>query len=61
MRHAIKDIADFWYTAWVNAGKPDLDRLDTPTLTEANRKKYKKEWRQIQQGKLFGFKTENEY
>jgi hypothetical protein len=24
----------FWYTAWVNAGKPDLSGLDTPELTK---------------------------
>ncbi len=27
VRHAIKLIADFWYTAWVDAGQPDLKRL----------------------------------
>lgn len=27
MRKSIKMIADFWYTAWVNAGQPDLNQL----------------------------------
>lgn len=27
MKRAIKMIADFWYTAWVNAGQPDLESL----------------------------------
>lgn len=27
MRLAIKAIGDFWYTAWVDAGQPDLSRL----------------------------------
>ncbi len=27
MRNSIKMIGDFWYTAWVNAGQPDLDKL----------------------------------
>jgi hypothetical protein len=27
MRASIKMIADFWYTAWVNAGQPDLSKL----------------------------------
>lgn len=27
MRSSIKMIADFWYTAWVNAGQPDLASL----------------------------------
>jgi hypothetical protein len=61
MRHAVKDIADFWYTAWVNAGKPDLNELDPAALTKSNRKKYKKELQLINNGKLFGFKTTNEY
>lgn len=61
MRNAIKDIADFWYTAWVNAGKPDLNELDPEALTKSNRKKYKKELQLIKKGKLFGFKTGNEY
>ena len=38
MRHAISDIANFWYTAWVNAVKPDLNSLDDPSLTKSNRK-----------------------
>ena len=27
MRASILDIGSFWYTAWVNAGQPDLDKL----------------------------------
>ena len=27
MREAIFDVGSFWYTAWVNAGQPDLNRL----------------------------------
>jgi hypothetical protein len=27
MRKAVKTVADFWYTAWVNAGQPDLNAL----------------------------------
>jgi len=61
MRHSITDIANFWYTAWVNAGKPDLNDLDATPLSKSNRKKYKKEVKAIKKGKLFGFKTENEY
>jgi len=28
MKRSIKMIADFWYTAWINAGQPDLTLLD---------------------------------
>lgn len=61
VRHSITDIANFWYTAWVNAGKPDLNSLDDPSLTKSNRKKYKQEMKAIQKNRLFGFKTDNEY
>ena len=27
MLRSVKMVADFWYTCWVNAGQPDLDRL----------------------------------
>ena len=33
MKRSIKMIADFWYTAWVNAGQPDLSKL--PNSLEA--------------------------
>lgn len=42
MRKAITVTASFWYTAWVNAGKPDLSNLDTPELTKRNSKLLKK-------------------
>ncbi|GAB3341841.1 hypothetical protein GCM10027429_30680 [Marivirga atlantica] len=29
MRKAIKMVGDFWYTAWVNAGQPDLSDLNS--------------------------------
>ncbi|MEI9934843.1 MAG: zinc dependent phospholipase C family protein [Ferruginibacter sp.] len=61
LRHAIQDIANYWYTAWFNAGKPDLNDIDSPELTKANHKKYKKEMKLLKQGKLFGFKSQNEY
>lgn len=61
IRHAIQDAANFWYTAWVNAGKPDLSTLDPEELTKANRSRYKKEFKKYQEGKLMGFKIEMEY
>ncbi|MCM0060213.1 MAG: zinc dependent phospholipase C family protein [Algoriphagus sp.] len=33
MKRSIKMIADFWYTAWVNGGQPDLSKL--PNSLEA--------------------------
>lgn len=61
VRHAIQDAANFWYTAWVNAGKPNLDDLDPEELTRSNSKRYKKEMKMYAKGQLFGFRIENEF
>ena len=34
MRASIRMIADFWYTAWVNAGQPDLSSLKQEAVQE---------------------------
>ncbi len=51
MRGAIKMIGDFWYTAWVDAGQPDLKALINYTPTEeelAVRRKELDDWKQQQ-------------
>jgi hypothetical protein len=37
--HAADLIADMWYTAWVDAGKPDLSELETLTTEEEDKLK----------------------
>lgn len=37
MKRSIKMIADFWFTAWVNAGQPDLSNLSDSSLIEAEK------------------------
>lgn len=37
MRQSIYAVASFWYTAWVDAGQPDLDRLDSVVFTDSDR------------------------
>lgn len=61
MRRAVQTLANFWYTAWVNAGKPDLSGLDSPEVTASNRKKYEAEYSNYKKGKVNGFKAEKEY
>jgi hypothetical protein len=61
LRLSISDAANFWYTAWVNAGSPDLTALDSPALTQRNKKFYKKDTRLWKSGKLFGLKSANEF
>ena len=36
MRSAVQCVASFWYTAWVNAGQPDLDILKKSELDSAD-------------------------
>jgi hypothetical protein len=40
MRLSIFSIASFWYTAWVNAGQPDLKKLVNQKFTEADAKEF---------------------
>ncbi|MBT1699967.1 S1/P1 Nuclease [Fulvivirgaceae bacterium PWU4] len=51
MRVCIRRIGSFWYTAWIDAGQPDLQALINYTPTEAelqqNRKEVK-EWKELQ-------------
>lgn len=61
MRRSVQTLADYWYTAWVNAGKPDLSKLDSPEVTAGNRKAYKKELKLYKEGKLSGFLPDKEY
>jgi hypothetical protein len=61
MRRSVQVLADFWYTAWVNAGKPDLSKLDSPDVTRRNSKAYKQDLKLYKQGKLNGFLPDKEY
>lgn len=40
MRQAIYAVASFWYTAWVNAGQPDLKNLNSITFSEEDQKEF---------------------
>lgn len=40
MRQAIFAIASFWYTAWVNAGQPDLKSLTKQSFSEKELKEF---------------------
>lgn len=62
MRLAIFTTASLWYTAWINAGKPDLKSLDSPYLYDINRKALQKEavlWERS--GQLLGLRSLNEF
>jgi hypothetical protein len=61
MRKAIVVTTNFWYTAWVNAGKPNLDDLDSKELTNRNKKNLKNDLKLWKTGKLFGLESENDF
>lgn len=49
MRDAVKMVGDFWYTAWVDAGQPDIKSLIDYMPTEAElaqRKRNLDDWRE---------------
>ncbi|WP_264537626.1 zinc dependent phospholipase C family protein [Flavobacterium sp. N1736] len=60
MRKAIEATASFWYTAWVNAGKPDLSDLDSSAVTQRNNQALKDDYKLYQQGYLFGMQNQND-
>lgn len=43
MRQSIYAVASFWYTAWINAGQPDLKLLSQTSFSEED----KKEWEEL--------------
>lgn len=61
MKKAITATASFWYTAWVNAGKPDLSNLDAAELTAYNKKGLKRDLKLWKKGVLFGLESEKEF
>jgi hypothetical protein len=52
LQHSSDQIADFWYTAWVNAGKPDLNNLLSQPLTKEDKKDCKKEVKAYRKNQL---------
>ncbi len=52
MRSAIFEVGSFWYTAWVNAGRPDLNKIDKTILDEETKQKLDKEEALWKTGKI---------
>ncbi len=48
MRKAIFSVSSFWYTAWINAGQPDMKKLVHQSFNEADLKEFENldaQWR----------------
>lgn len=43
MRQAVKSVGDFWFTAWVNAGQPDLYKLEERAVSQPHRRLLQRE------------------
>ncbi len=52
MRSSISEIGSFWYSAWVDAGQPDLNRLIAHRLTKEQRQRIKDEAALYKHGKV---------
>ena len=61
MRKAILFTASCWYTAWVNAGRPDMSDWDSEALTEANAANYTADMKAYKNGKVRGCHTQKEF
>lgn len=51
MRAAIITVGSMWYTAWVNAGEPDLSRLDNKEISEERKREMAEEDKMWETGK----------
>ncbi|MEO5569973.1 MAG: zinc dependent phospholipase C family protein [Bacteroidia bacterium] len=60
LRSSIIDVGSFWYTAWINAGSPDLDNLQDAVLSDAEKKQLEEEDKMWRTGKVKSNKGHNE-
>ncbi len=54
MRKAILNVGSYWYSAWVDAGQPDLKNLKNATQTEEEKKQIALEEKEFKNGKMIG-------
>ncbi|QEC66826.1 hypothetical protein FRZ67_05725 [Panacibacter ginsenosidivorans] len=52
LMNAANMVADFWYTAWTDAGKPELDKLPKAKLSDKEKQQLKKELRSFKHNTL---------
>jgi hypothetical protein len=52
MRSAILAVGSYWYSAWVDAGQPDLDKLIKQPLNENESRKIRQEETLYRTGKV---------
>lgn len=56
MRESITTVGSLWYTAWINAGKPDLSRLGDKGVSKTSKYSTEEEEDEHSSGKIIGLK-----
>ena len=54
MRASIASVGSFWYSAWVDAGQPDLKNLRRSQMSQQDRQQLQKEEKLFKSGKILG-------
>ncbi len=54
MRASVILVGSLWYTAWVNAGQPDLDKLEEKPTPEEEQKLIVEQEKKFNSGKIIG-------
>lgn len=54
MRASVILVGSLWYTAWVNAGQPDLNSLDEKPQEEEEQKQLAEQEKKFNEGKIIG-------
>jgi hypothetical protein len=54
MRKAILSVGSYWYTAWVNAGKPDLNKLLGKDVSDKMKEEIENETKEFEKGNVKG-------
>lgn len=55
MRSAVLSVSSFWFSAWVDAGQPDLNKLIAKPLSQTEKLKLQKEEAVFKNGKIAPF------
>lgn len=54
MRSSVVSVGSFWYTCWMNAGQPNLEKLEEKELTEEEKKEQEELDKAFKKGKIKG-------
>ena len=54
MRSSIVSVGSFWYTCWMNAGQPDLNKLEQQEISEEEKKRQEELDKAYKKGKIKG-------